>query len=338
MKHLGFASLSAVRQYLRYAQAHSIDCLELLRSANLPVNLVHEHGGRIQGTQFQQLLVHLLAISKDPMMGLNSSLFVQAESYNILGAMVLHCDTLGEAIEQIGPFERLVGDMGTTTIHKAPNSVELRWQCHYSEARVTSHMIDNVLASWTLFARNLTGNNARPLHVYLERRRPEPALQQKYQAFFGCPIHYEAKSNLIALDSALLGLKIKRTDVQAMPDIKGKARAELSALRFKDERVTDQVTRTIRAHLQMGSVRKALVAQEFNICERTLQRRLSAEGTKYQTLLNEVRLERARELLTKPEYSCMDIAYNIGLSDERSFYRCFKDWTGCSPDEYRKRT
>ena len=114
MSNLGQAPLAAVKQYLRLAQAEGIDAELLLEVSKLPTTLLHEESGRINGEEFQTLLAKLLQILPSPVLGLLSGDHVQASSYSVLGYIVMSCTNLAEAIAQIAPYERLVGDMGST--------------------------------------------------------------------------------------------------------------------------------------------------------------------------------------------------------------------------------
>ena len=47
------------------------------------------------------------------------------------------------------------------------------------------------------------------------------------------------------------------------------------------------------------------------------------------------RIRAAKELLSDPEYSIMDIAMNTGFSSISTFNRVFKDSEGCTPSAFR---
>jgi AraC-like DNA-binding protein len=71
---------------------------------------------------------------------------------------------------------------------------------------------------------------------------------------------------------------------------------------------------------------------------RTLQRKLSAEGTHYTTLLSDVRLELALHYIENTSLSLDQIAYELSYTEARSFYRSFKQWTGRTAGSYRTET
>lgn len=57
----------------------------------------------------------------------------------------------------------------------------------------------------------------------------------------------------------------------------------------------------------------------------------------FRTLLNAMRVERAKELLRSDELSNYEVAIASGFNAECSFHRVFKELEGCTPGEYRAR-
>jgi len=77
------------------------------------------------------------------------------------------------------------------------------------------------------------------------------------------------------------------------------------------------------------------VAQELGVSERTLQRRLTEEGTSFQSLLSAVRRARAHQLLADPALDLTEVALLLGYEDQSSFFRAFKIWEGVTPATWR---
>ena len=77
------------------------------------------------------------------------------------------------------------------------------------------------------------------------------------------------------------------------------------------------------------------VAADLHVDVRTLRRHLAAEGTSYRQLLDEVRHERALELLAQGE-TVADIARELGYSETATFTRSFTRWEGVPPSLARR--
>lgn len=79
------------------------------------------------------------------------------------------------------------------------------------------------------------------------------------------------------------------------------------------------------------------VAAELHVDVRTLRRHLAAEGTSYRTLVDEVRHQRALELLVH-DVPVAEVAAELGYSETATFSRSFRRWEGVQPSRRRGRS
>ncbi|WP_059044256.1 AraC family transcriptional regulator [Paenibacillus rubinfantis] len=99
--------------------------------------------------------------------------------------------------------------------------------------------------------------------------------------------------------------------------------------------VSAAVRRTLKRSLGEGHLDIRFVANELGMSGRTLQRRLTDEGTTFKQLLNQARHEQAREYLANPELNIKEVAFLVGYEDQNSFYRAFRLWEGDTPSNWR---
>lgn len=78
------------------------------------------------------------------------------------------------------------------------------------------------------------------------------------------------------------------------------------------------------------------VANIVDMSVRTLQRRLSDNGLKFNDLLNESMFIHAKEKLKDTQVTIKDIAESLGYSDAAHFTRAFHSWSGTSPTDFRR--
>ncbi|MFN3571825.1 MAG: helix-turn-helix domain-containing protein, partial [Polaromonas sp.] len=78
------------------------------------------------------------------------------------------------------------------------------------------------------------------------------------------------------------------------------------------------------------------IAALLNISARTLHRQLKEEGASLQALKDEVRFERAKDLLNRSDKPVKQVATAAGFKNEKSFIRAFRAATGLSPGDFRK--
>ena len=78
------------------------------------------------------------------------------------------------------------------------------------------------------------------------------------------------------------------------------------------------------------------VAARLRVSTSTLRRRLRAENTSYQMLLDTVRQHRCEKTLARRWLPGKSIARDLGFRETNSFYRAFSKWTGKSYTQYKK--
>jgi AraC-like DNA-binding protein len=77
-------------------------------------------------------------------------------------------------------------------------------------------------------------------------------------------------------------------------------------------------------------------ATQLHLTPRTLIRRLGAEGSAYQILLDDERRTRARWLIESTQRGMEDIATELGFASASNFGRTVRRWFGCSPTALRR--
>ncbi|WDE02194.1 AraC family transcriptional regulator [Thalassomonas actiniarum] len=334
-KNLGKASVPAVNQYLALAQEQGINIESVLERAGISGELFKDNSQHITGLAFQTLIDLLIDESDDELFGLHTAKFVQPGSYSVLGYISMNCDTLGQAITKIAPFEKLVGDMGTTDFGQAGPYVKLSWLCQFPDIAVRRHMIDNCLASWITFARYLVDHKGDPVKVLLSRNTPDLAQQTEYRHIFGCPVVYNQAEDAILFEPELLSHPLNKGDQQLLSTLESHANKLITDLASPDNLLA-RVVAAIEKSLSTGNYHQQDIAGQLEMSGKTLQRRLAKENTSFQFLLDETRLRLTKEFLADLELNLDQISSELGFSEPRSFYRWFQKLTGSTPGNYRK--
>ena len=125
---------------------------------------------------------------------------------------------------------------------------------------------------------------------------------------------------------AFLGEVAKAMEVKAAP-----RPAAARSSRFRS-----QVEQRLEAALESGDVGIDRIARDLGYSRQTLYRRLKAEGTTYERLLDGLRRRLALRYVREQGLAVKEAAYRLGFSDPAAFSRAFKRWTGSSPGEMRR--
>ncbi len=331
---LGNVSIPSVKQYLQLAQERQLETADLLTRLAISTELLNDNGAFISGDQFQALIAALVELSGDDLFGLHTAKFVQPFSYSVLGYITMNCETLGQAIAKIQPYEKLVGDMGTTELQQEGSDFKVSWHCQYPDPKVRRHMTDNCLASWFTFARYLTNTELSPKQVLLSRVKPSELQDQEYQSLFGCKVEYEQPHDAIVFSAELLSLPLDKGDQQLLPVLESHAESIMTQLSAESDLIT-QVKYHIEQHLPTGKFRQPDIAQALSMGYKTMQRKLKDQDTSFQALLDEVRFALAEQALKQQKIDIEQLSIRLGFTETRSFFRWFKKLTNQTPGEYK---
>lgn len=101
-------------------------------------------------------------------------------------------------------------------------------------------------------------------------------------------------------------------------------------------RTTDRVLQ-ILLDGDLARLRADSVAESLGMSSTTLRRRLRADHTCYQFLLDRARQYRCEQVLAIMWRPGKCLAEELGYLEVNSFYRAFRRWTGMSYSEYKMR-
>lgn len=337
LENLGHISVPALQQYLRSAEACGLSREKMLVEAGISAEQLLDNNGRLPGDVLQRLLNYILPRCGNPLFGLQTSHYIQPGSYSVMGYIAMTSNTLAEAVTRMPQYEKLVGDMGISTVEHEPGAIVVRWHCRFSDPLVRRHIVENVLASWTTYSRWMAdAHELSPLAVRFEHEAPaDRSLLKHYQSIFRCPVYFGQPMSAVVIPPQIFEYPLRSPDANLRETLEQHAQSLLVSLKEKYS-LADQVRSLLRAMLADNSPRKEFVAEQMGLNVRTLHRKLAEENTSYQQILDDLRAELARRYLQQSLLSVEEIARKLGFTESRSFIRYFKGYTGMTPGEYRQ--
>ena len=106
---------------------------------------------------------------------------------------------------------------------------------------------------------------------------------------------------------------------------------------YAQDNVAAQLKRLLAELLATGEANADAACRKLKLSRRTLQRRLRAEKTSFQKVLNEVRAVLAVAYLRDRRLKALEVAMLLGYSSISSFTTAFKSWYDMPPAEYRQK-
>jgi len=184
-------------------------------------------------------------------------------------------------------------------------------------------------------SREVCTQRVVPLAVHLSL--PAPDDPSAFDAHFACPIHFGAPRDAFEVSDAQLALPNRLGDASISHFFDTHLDHALTELP-EDDGLTRRVRSEISHALSEGVPTLTQMAKLLGMSRRTLQRRLAEVGVAYQALVSEVRRTLAEQLLRSSDYALAEVAFLTGFSDQSTFSRAFKRWSGQTPRAYRLST
>ena len=163
-----------------------------------------------------------------------------------------------------------------------------------------------------------------------------PAHQAVYPLMFQGPVLFGSATPIseLVMNASYLALPLRRDEAALQRMLE--TALTLTVLQYrKDRLLLTQVKQALTMYPQDTHSAEDL-APLLNLSPRSLHRQLKEEGTSLQVLKDEVRHERAIELLQRTRKPIKQVAESAGFQNEKSFIRAFKQWTGQTPAVFRE--
>jgi AraC-like DNA-binding protein len=197
------------------------------------------------------------------------------------------------------------------------------------QARIV--VLEAVLTVIVRLLQTLGGQPCSDVHYYLPWPRPSWAAQ--YQACLGGVCHFDAPRMILRLPTALLDSPCLTADADAFAAAYQECESKLGR-EHQATPVSDRVrSRLLRCEGTFPTL--AMLAGEQAMSARSLMRKLKAEDSSYQTILDQVRFDMARWHLLHTDAPMEAIAERLGLQDTSNFSRSFRRWSGVAPSQFR---
>ncbi|MDD2546178.1 MAG: AraC family transcriptional regulator [Burkholderiaceae bacterium] len=165
---------------------------------------------------------------------------------------------------------------------------------------------------------------------------PAPAHQGSYAVLFPtpAPVRFGAPYTALRFDARYLDLPLRRDEAALNKLLQNALPLMVQAYR-RDRLLVERVRQWLHTLPAAQQTAEGL-APALHLSPRTLHRQLHEQGASLQALKDAVRRERAETLLTRGRQAIKQVAQAAGFSNEKSFSRAFRQWTGLTPGEFRR--
>ncbi|NQX90053.1 MAG: helix-turn-helix domain-containing protein [Halioglobus sp.] len=177
-------------------------------------------------------------------------------------------------------------------------------------------------------------SNTRMAGVEIEVNYPRPCHAGTYLESLSLPLAYDREYSQVWIPESVLAMQLNPPDPAVNALFLQQCEEILNGME-----AAESITAKVRQLLVVstaGFPDSATVAQQMNMSERTLRRRLQGESTSFRAVLDDVRNVLAQRYLAETGLEVIDIAHLVGYSEPENFYRAFVRWNGVTPAQYRR--
>lgn len=327
---------------LDIAAERNCDTDELLRRIGIDRKDI-EQGKSLPVLLYGELHHHIIELVQDEWFGLLSGGAVPKGAIRLLCQSIVHCKTLEHALVRCAQFFEICRGFKVKPTFSIEHDYAITQttkldcveQAEFDQLvdATEPHVIKTTLSAWHGFMSWLIGKNIPLTDVYYNF--PASYQHHRSRANNKTRYHYEQRFFGQRFHRKYLNYPIVQNE-DSIEDFMRKSPYYALIKRSSDDELTPHVKALLVKSIGAEFPKAADVAEHFNMSVTTLHRHLGGEGSSFQTLKNESRMEAAIHYLNCPDISTSAISDLLGFENPSTFYRSFKKWTGLPPGEYRK--
>lgn len=287
----------------------------------------------VSAEEYYAFLERLAAVDSDPTtLSLRAGAAMRCSDYGAFGLAFKSAVTLIGSYERAARYARVLTSVATYTHEQSDAGMYVHVN-REGERRLGMRISNEAtIAAITAISREVSTVDFSPLAVYF--KHPAPSGITDHEAYFGCPVYFDAGKDalLVATGSLEAPNKVGDESIARFFD----THLDAAIAKFEDEAALDkQVCNQLARSLSEGVPAISDVASQLGMSGRTLQRRLAEHGHTFQALVDTARRQLAERLLQQTDYSLAEIAFMTGYAEQSAFTRAFKRWAGQTPRSFR---
>jgi len=318
------------------AKARGLDCLSLLQASGIPEARLSNPKARFPVESVARLYAGIAQSLNDEFMGFTDER-LKVGTFALMAEWVSRSRTLEELLQRGIRFYNQITDALHMSLEIKDEHVYLTTVFSKPELDFEHFYIEYWHVIWHRFASWYIGKPIKLLTAYINYT---PIDREEFELLFRCPTNQKSKFNRLVFHKQYLQEPLVKTQ-RELEIFLNRAPIDLLTIPGEDTSLTAQINQLIEPRQFSATDKLSLpnahdMAQQLNMSEQTLRRKLSAEGTSYQQIKDQLRYDLANKLLQSRTYNIAEISSYLNFSEARAFTRAYKQWSGLTPNSFRK--
>ena len=263
----------------------------------------------------------------------NSVLNADPAGFGYYGQLAVNARTVEDALTAIAHNIRHLVSNSSVDMKDLGRETRITYRLHDEGTDICRQESEVVVAFSIALARQALGPSWMPERIYFEHSHPINA--SNYGANILSRVEFDFSGSGIAITNSDLAAKMPGADIYLDAAV-GHYVEQVVGKSIMHGTNALALRRELGPRLPGGAPVLEDVASEFGMSPRTMQRRLSDEGTSYSNVLEDLRKDMANRLLPNRALTITEISYLLGYGDLSSFDRAYRKWNGRAPANDRR--
>ncbi|EKF76057.1 AraC family transcriptional regulator [Alcanivorax hongdengensis A-11-3] len=282
--------------------------------------------------QLGRLIHRAVDLTGQPWIGLDIGGMTAVSAHGSLGYAVVSAPDVRTVLEVVTRYVGVRLRLTEIALEETDSGVALVLHERMDLAETREFIHGGLLATYFQLVDTVSSRRLRDARVSLPFEAPPWAAV--YEERLGCPVTFGAPRFRIELSAATLATPCLTADPALHRTAVRDCEHQLRQLQGGGP-LSQQIGNCLLESTDYPSLEA--MADRFAMSRRTLIRKLKAEGTSYQELLDEVRRELAAWYLLETHEPIERVAERLGYQDTSNFSRTFRRWFGVTPLAMRNR-
>ena len=328
MTHQPFREL-AVKAFRARLESFGIDPLELIETATLNRNSIN-HGQ--EPPSVHEVLETAVTMSGDPAIAIRIGEDIDLAAYGTYGFAIMSSADMGAALDLFLRYGQSL--IFSSSWHRSDYEDGLILRMEQNSGTQYQQMLLTELSFSHLHGNSqlLIAKPAEGVRVHLNYPRPKHF--EVYEESWAHSIEFDQEHSQIFLPNDWLRQRVRTGDPTTNVLFSQQCEELVSGMTEVDE--TAAIVRRLLIHSVGNFLSISEVAEQLHVTERTLRRRLAAEGTDFRTIFDDIKNTLAQNYLRKTSLSVVEIADILSYAEATNFHRAFQRWNSTTPADYRQ--
>jgi AraC-like DNA-binding protein len=319
---------------LAYARAKEagIALPPLLSQSGLTVAQIEDPHLRLKAKGQIAFLGLVADALRDDLLGFHLAHNFDLREIGLLYYVMASSEMLEEALRRVERYSRIVNEGISVELHIGKNTT-IRLKYVGVERHSDRHQVEFWLTTIIRACRQLTSRRLVPSRIrILHRQKGE---RPQLEAFFGCKVEFSAGADEIILPDGIGQVPISSADPYLNELLIDYCEEALSRRKASRGSLRPDLENAITLSLPHGKAHVGEVSRRLGLSQRTLARRLSAEGLTFTGVLDDLKIDLAKRYLQDEDLTISEIAWLLGYREVSALTHAFDRWFGKTPREMR---